>query len=392
MPAAVKTGGARLRIALPTGIFPPDIGGPASYVPRIADALVSRGHAVDVVTLADDPAAGGKYSFPVRRIRRGMFRLLRMAETVAAVARSARKADVIYANGLFIEAAAAAAIARRPLAMKIVGDWAWERARNRGEACGTVEEFQSRRQSLRAEAVKRLRTLVTRRAERIVTPSRYLAAVVAAWGIPARKITVVYNALEAPPETQPAPLPAFSGDTLVTVARLVSWKGIDGLLEMIAARKDWRLVVVGDGPERRNLEALANRLGVSDRTVFTGSVPRRQVFAYMKAADAFILNSQYEGLPHIILEAYAAGIPVATTAAGGTKEVVEDGVNGLLLSPRRTELLAAAVDRILSEPGLRESLIEGGRRTLQTRFRWETMVEETEKVLAEVAAARRGGR
>jgi glycosyltransferase involved in cell wall biosynthesis len=390
-PAVIRNEGG-LRIALPTGIFPPDIGGPASYVPRIAEALVARGHAVEIVTLADDPAAEERFSFPVHRIRRGMARIPRMLQTISTIAIAAGKADLIYANGLFIEAAIAAALAQKPLVMKIVGDWAWERARNRGESVATVEEFQARRQTLRSEAVKGLRTLVTRRADRIIAPSRYLMAVVAGWGIPARKISVVYNALESPPEADPAPVPAFSGLTLITVARLVSWKGIDGILEITAGRKDWRLIVVGDGPEWENLESLAIRLRVTDRVIFTGGISRRQVFAYLKAADVFLLNSVYEGLPHIVLEAYAVGLPVVATSAGGTKEVVEDGVNGLILPPGRKDLLAAAIDRILSEPNLRASLVEGGRRTLQERFQWETMVKETESVLSEIAVNKRAGR
>jgi glycosyltransferase involved in cell wall biosynthesis len=387
--AGVSGGERRLRISLPTGIFPPDIGGPASYVPRIAEALTARGHAVEVITLADDPSKGGEYSFPVRRIRRGRMRIPRMIQTVSAIVASARGADVIYANGLFIEAAAAAALARRPLVMKIVGDWAWERARNRGEQVPSVEEFHSARQSLRSEAVKRLRTCVTRRAGKIIAPSRCVFSIVAGWGIPARRIEVVYNALESPPDSEAARLPPFDGATLVTVGRLVELKGIDGLLEITAERKPWRLVVVGDGPERGKLESLAARLGAADRILFTGSVPRSRVIAFMKAADVFLLNSLHEGLPHIILEAFAAGLPVAATAVGGTREVVDNGVNGLLVPPRRKERMAAAADRLLSDPGLREVLVEGGRRTLQERFQWEPMVNGTEAVLVK-AAAREG--
>jgi glycosyltransferase involved in cell wall biosynthesis len=382
MPApAVK----RMRITLPTGIFPPDIGGPASYVPRIAEALLARGHAVDVLTLADDPATGGGYAFPVKRIPRGMPRIPRMLQTISAIAASARQADLIFANGLFIEAAAAALLARKPLVMKIVGDWAWERARNRGESAPSVEEFQSCRQTPRSEAVKWLRTRVTRRADWIITPSRYLLEVVAGWGITARRIEVVYNALEAPPETDPAPLSPFDGVTLITVARLVTWKGIDGLVVLTAERGDRRLLIVGDGPERENLESLARGLGVSGRVIFTGGIPRKQVFAHMRAADIFVLNSLYEGLPHIILEAFAAGLPVVATSAGGTTEVVEDGVNGLLVRPRSNEL-AAAIDRLAAGPDLRAALIEGGRRTLRDRFQWERMVAGTEALLYKAAS------
>ncbi|MGB7537162.1 MAG: glycosyltransferase family 4 protein [Anaerolineales bacterium] len=393
MPApAVNAGAGRLRITIPTGIFPPDIGGPASYVPRIADSLTARGHTVDVLTLSDDPAGGGQYAFPVRRIRRGMARIPRMIRTISAIAASARKADLIYANGLFIEAAIAAALVRKPLVMKIVGDWAWERANNRGENIPSVEEFQTTRQSPRSEVVKRLRARITKRADAIITPSRYLKAVVAGWGIPARRIEVVYNALETPPETEAARLPPFDGTTLITVARLVAWKGIDVLVELIEERKEWRLLVIGDGPERRNLESRAARLGVAERVIFAGGLPRGQVFTHMKAADVFILNSRYEGLPHIILEAFAAGLPVVAASAGGTNEVVEDGVNGLLVPTQRKDLLSAAVDLLVSEPDLQAALIEGGRRTLRDRFHWETMVAGTEAVLVRVAAARRAGR
>jgi glycosyltransferase involved in cell wall biosynthesis len=389
---AVKTGADRMRIMLPTGIFPPDIGGPASYVPRIADALIARGHAVEVLTLADNPSVGEKYAFPVQRIRRGMPRIARMIRTINAITASARKADLIYANGLFIEAAIAATLARKPLVMKIVGDWAWERALNRGEYIPSVEAFQALRQSPRSEAVKWLRTRVSRRADAILTPSRYLMSVVTGWGISVRRIAVVYNALETPPEMDAARVAPFAGTTLITVARLVPWKGIDGLLELITGRKDWRLFVIGDGPERGYLESLATRLGVSDRAVFTGSLPRRQVFAFMMAAEVFLLNSLYEGLPHIILEAFAAGLPVVATSAGGIREVVEDGVNGVLIPPGRKDLLLAAVDRLVSEPDWKAALIAGGRRTLRDRFRWETLVVETEAVLKNAVVKKGAGR
>jgi glycosyltransferase involved in cell wall biosynthesis len=184
----------------------------------------------------------------------------------------------------------------------------------------------------------------------------------------------------------------FAGTTLITVARLVPWKGIDGLLELITGRKDWRLFVIGDGPERGYLESLATRLGVSDRAIFTGSLPRRQVFAFMMAAEVFLLNSLYEGLPHIILEAFAAGLPVVATSAGGIREVVEDGVNGVLIPPGRKDLLLAAVDRLVSEPDWKAALIAGGRRTLRDRFRWETLVVETEAVLKNAVVKKGAGR
>ncbi|MGD0807192.1 MAG: glycosyltransferase family 4 protein, partial [Anaerolineales bacterium] len=317
-PNAVAASERRLRIVLPAGIFPPDIGGPASYVPRIAEALVARGHSVVVVALADDPAAGGVFPFPVRRIRRRKLRIPRMIETIQSICGLAGAADLIYANGLFIEAAIAAVLTGKRLVMKVVGDWAWERARNQGVGSPTIEEFQARRQPLRWEMIKWLRTVVTRRADLVIAPSRYLAGIISGWGIPASKIKTIYNAVEVLPDTPPASLPPFPGRTLITVARLVQWKGIDALIEWLSTRSDLRLLVIGDGPERSNLESLAARSGAADRVVFTGNVSRQQVMAYLKASDLFVLNSDYEGLPHVVLEAYAAGVPVVATSVGGT--------------------------------------------------------------------------
>lgn len=378
-----------MRIVIPTGIFPPDVGGPASYVPRIAAALAARGHAVEVVTLADDPALRADFSFPVRRIRRAMARIPRMIQTVDAVRRSAHSADLIYANGLFIEAAFAAALARKPLVMKIVGDWAWERARNRGAGDPVLEDFQTRRQPLRWEAVKALRSAVTRRAVRVIAPSRYLMRIIAGWGVPSARIQVVYNALEPLPQSVKPDLPAFAGRTLLCVARLVRWKGIDLLLGLVGNRKDLRLLVVGDGPERGRLESLAGRLNIRDRVLFLGNLPRERVAGCLQAADAFVLPSLYEGLPHVILEAFAAGVPVVATAVGGTVEVVDPGSNGLLVPAGDPDAFSAALDRLFSEPGLRGRLAENARRTLQMKFQWDSLVERTGQILAEAASSRK---
>jgi glycosyltransferase involved in cell wall biosynthesis len=231
-----------VRICLPTGIFPPDIGGPASYVPRIARALVERGHTVQVITLSDAPQDDRRYPFAVERIPRGMARLPRMTKTIAAIARAARGADVIYANGLFIEAVLALALAPRPLVMKIVGDWAWERATLNIRTHDNREDFQRRRQRPQDEAIKRLRVRVTRRASQVIVPSRYLAEIVGAWGVERGRITVIYNSPDLAPAREPN-LPAFEGSTIVTVARLIPLKRIDVLIRLMTSMPRVRLLV-----------------------------------------------------------------------------------------------------------------------------------------------------
>jgi len=386
MHAQSITGAGRpLRIVMPTGIFPPDIGGPASYVPRIAGALAARGHSVEVVTLADDPSSGAAYPFQVRRIRRRMRRIPRMIETIQTIRSLARRSDLIYANGLFIEAAIAAWLARRPLVMKVVGDWAWERASNQHVGDRDMVDFQNRRQPVRFELVKGLRSVVTRRADRIIVTSRFFSWIVAGWGVQPERLEVIPNALDPLPETPPVELPPFKGCTLVVTARLIPFKRIDDLIRLLATRGDIRLLVVGDGPERANLERLAEELNLLDRVFFTGSVPHEKVAAYLRASDALIVNSANETFSFSVLEGFAAGMPVVACAAGSIPELVSDGENGLLFPSGDSGALSRAITRLFSEPGLRHTLVEGGRRTLQERFQWDRLVERTEAVLREAA-------
>jgi glycosyltransferase involved in cell wall biosynthesis len=369
-----------MRICLPTGIFPPDIGGPASYVPRIVRALTERGHAVEVITLSDAPQDDEQYPFAVRRIPRGMTRLLRMARTIARITQAARRAEVIYANGLFIEAVLARALVRRPLVMKVVGDWAWERATLNHRTSDSVEDFQRRRQHARDEAVKRLRAWVTRRASRVIVPSRYLADIVAGWGVARERIDVVYNAPDLAPERH-VELAPHAGKTIAVVGRLVPHKGIGPLLRAAGTIPDVRVIVAGDGPLRDALEGESGRLGLQSRVLFLGSVSREQVAGLLRQSNLLVLNSTYEGLPHVVLEAFVAETPVLATRVGGTPEVVEHGVSGWLIPSEDEAELGRAMRMLLEDPALCNRLREGGRRVLAQRFRWEALVEQTQAVL-----------
>ncbi|OGO46341.1 MAG: hypothetical protein A2Z30_07040 [Chloroflexi bacterium RBG_16_64_43] len=369
-----------MRICLPTGIFPPDIGGPASYVPRIARALAERGHTVQVITLSDAPQDDRGYPFAVERIPRGMARLPRMLRTIAAIARAAREADVVYANGLFIEAVLAQAIAPRPLVMKVVGDWAWERATLNRRTHDGLEDFQRRRQGPRDEAVKWLRTQVTRRAAHVIAPSRYLAEIVSAWGVERRRVSVIYNAPDLPLPLA-IDLPPFEGRTIAVIGRLVPHKGIASLIRVVKAIERVRVLIAGEGPSRPSLEQIASDLGVSSRVTFLDAIPGEKVAGLLRQSDLMVLNSTYEGLPHVVLEAFAAGTPVLATRVGGTPEVVEHGVSGWLIPSGDEAELGRALRMLLGDAALRERLRAGGRRTLEGRFRLDSLMQQTLSVL-----------
>jgi len=347
-----------VRVVVVSGIWPPDVGGPASHAPALAAALLEAGHDVEVVTTADAPPARRPY--PVRWVSRAARPPLRHVAVVREIVRAARGADCVYATTMVRRTALGAALARRPLVVKLVADEAYERAVRTHHYSGTLEDFQRVPGGLRIRFLRTTRTAALRRARTILVPSAYLRDLAIGWGLRPGRVTVVPN---------PAPeLPALAGRdearallhvegfTLAAAGRLTPQKALGDALEALAQVEDVSLLVAGDGPERGALERRAQELGLSPRVRLLGARPRDEVLLIFRAADAAILTSAWENLPHSVLEALAVGTPVIATAVGGVPEVVRDGVNGLLVPPGDVGELARAIRRVSSDGALLAAL------------------------------------
>ena len=129
---------------------------------------------------------------------------------------------------------------------------------------------------------------------------------------------------------------------------------LDAAARLVDVHPGLRVVLIGDGPLDDELRAEAERLGIADATVFTGS--RDDVFALLPAFDLFALSSRFEGLPIALLEAMACGVPPVVTRVGGIPEVVTDGRDGLLVDPGDADGLATALGKLLADPGRRSEL------------------------------------
>jgi glycosyltransferase involved in cell wall biosynthesis len=267
----------------------------------------------------------------------------------------------------------------KPMVQKIVGDWAWERATNKGWVKDNFEEFQKRKYGLKVELLKALRNFCVGRADTLIAPSDYLARVITTWGVSASKIFVVYNAVEVPSWTRTT-VPLATQWNIVTVGRLVPWKRIDHLIEALTEIDGAGLVVIGDGPDRSRLEDLVRAVKLTDRIYFAGQRSKEETLGLMTACDLFVLNSTYEGFPHVVLEAMCVGLPVVATEVGGTPELVRDGENGLLISPHANGALSKTLLTLLSCSEERQRLAAGARETTQ-RFRRSAMIEATETAL-----------
>jgi glycosyltransferase involved in cell wall biosynthesis len=202
--------------------------------------------------------------------------------------------------------------------------------------------------------LRRWRTLTLRRASRLLCPSEFLRSIVVTWGIPPERVRVLPNPTPPLPELPAREtlrgVLAVDGPLLVFAGRLTPAKALDVAFAAVA-QTGATLLVAGDGELRAELEAAAG-----PRIRFLGAQPRERVLELLAAADAVLLSSSWENFPHVLVEALAAGTPAIATRVGGVPEIVEDGVNGLLVPPGDPEALAAAIRRFFEDADLRGRL------------------------------------
>lgn len=197
------------------------------------------------------------------------------------------------------------------------------------------------------------------------------------WGmrtLPAERVRVIPNPLALPaPEAVlggPAGVPMPEGPSVAAMGRLVEQKGFDLLLHAFAeCRREfpgWRLLILGDGPERERLRALARELGIADAVRLPGWVS--EPHALLWRAELFVLSSRYEGFPNALVEAMAGGVAaVAADCPSGPREIVRDGIDGLLVPPGDVGALAHAMRRLMADPHERARF---GRRAREVRERF----------------------
>ena len=417
---------SKKRILIATPLFPPDIGGPATYTKILVDELPGREFGMRVVHF-------GSVRYLPKVIRHIAYGLRMFYQT--------RYADVVYAQdpvSVGLPALAASFLRRKPFYLKVVGDYAWEQyqqqmqnakcssfavaplrrtGKNQNDiskltneyqnviaspdvALGrsnpvthgkfiTLEEFQDSTFDFLTEMRKRIERFVARKAQAVVVPSEYLKKIVMMWGVPGEKVQVIYNSFEPPQffisREDARKKYGLDGRIIVSAGRLVPWKGFDTLIRavehMCHAVPDVRLVVIGSGPEEHKLKYFAEAAGVVDRVLFTGLLSHGEVLEYFCAADCFVLASGYEGFSHTILEAMNSGVPVIASNVGGNPEIVKDGENSFLVSYSDPLVLRRALERVFAlSDEERKAMVEQAQHTAQL-FSKEKMIGETSRIL-----------
>ncbi|MBI2446212.1 MAG: glycosyltransferase [Parcubacteria group bacterium] len=167
-----------------------------------------------------------------------------------------------------------------------------------------------------------------------------------------------------------------------TIANLYKNKGLDFLILAAARIKksqpSWQFIIIGNGPEKLNLEKLIKNHGLENDVFLIGSIP--DAHKYLKAFDLFVLPSVKEGQPWVILEAMAAEIPIVATNIAGIPEMIENEKSGLLVEPTDPDALAAAIEKTLTHPSLAHKMAQNALTAIREKFRIEEMVKKNEEL------------
>lgn len=368
-----------MRLLIATPLYPPEAGGPASYSYALTQGLPSRGIEVVLVPFSS-----------VGHLPKGV----RHVVYAYHIVRAGFSCDAILALdpvSVGLPAWVASFLLRKPFFVKIVGDYAWEQGRQRHRMWLPLDEFvQTTQVPFPTYVLRRVQTFVAHRAKQIIVPSEYLQNILSTWGLRAERIHVIHNAvpLKTPADAS-AVLDSTTAPRIVTAGRLVPWKGINGLITaMVSVHEkipNASLIVVGDGPERETLEKYAKARLPEGAVVFTGVQEPDVALAIYAQADVFVLNSTYEGLSHVLIEAMSLGRPIVATKAGGNMELIEDDKTGLLVSVGDSEKLAELILYLCQHKEKAKHLgATAKQRSLD--FSQEKMLDATAEFLSKVTA------
>ncbi len=368
-----------MKVLIATGLFPPEIGGPATYSKTLLDELPKRGIEVEVL--------------PFRDVRH-LPKVLRHVAYFFKVLKKGRSVDIIFAQdpvSVGLPAALAAKVLGKRFLIKIVGDYAWEmemqnekrKVQSESQKFLSLEEFQKGKYDGVTEMRRKIERWVAKRAEMVIVPSNYLKGIVEMWGVPISKIKVIYNAFEVPDikesKEEIRKRLNIRGTVLLSVGRLVPWKGfaflMDRMKEIVKEIPEAHLYIAGDGPEEKSLKLKAKSEKLEENVTFLGRLGQQDLFSYIKAADIFVLNTGYEGFSHHLLEVAGIGTPIITTRIGGNPELIENEKTGLLVPYNNKEEIRKEVVRLIKDSDLRNTMVEEAKKKV-LGFSIERMINE----------------
>ena len=371
-------------ILITVGIFPPDIGGPASFVPKIAKYLINKGHNVKIICLSDKEHLTYKDDINVIRINRNSPIIFRWLKTIVKIYSNSKKSDLIFVNGLGTETTIANLFIRKKVIRKIVGDPVWERVYNKNLIDESFDDFQENNHGLFISLQKMIRNWSINKSNLIITPSQHLKNFIGKIGFD-KNIFVINNGVNI--EQHNKVVLENNIIQLLVVSRLVSQKNIDSIIKAVKVMENENIIlnIVGDGSEINNLKLLVKKYELDKKINFIGKIENTKLNEYLKNADIFIQASNYEGLPHSILEAMNFEIPILSTDVGGCSVLLNKGERGYIIPMPVSEVeISEGIRKIINNKNEAKSKARLAKNYLNQEHNFNTNAEIYDEKIKEV--------
>ena len=358
-----------MRVLVTVGIFPPDIGGPATFVPKIAKYFQDElNYEIEILTLSDNKNLNIKDDFGVKRIDRNLPIIYRWLKTIFTIYKLGKNKDLIFVNGLGTEATIANIFLKKKIIRKIVGDPVWERAYSKAKISESFDEFQVKNYGFSISLQKKVRSFSIKKSDIVVTPSQHLKNFILNLGFK-NKIEIINNGVFIPEENTNI----FTNDqiNITIVSRLVSHKNIEKIIKAISDLNSplINLNIIGDGPELNQLQKISLESNNKDNIIFHGKLNRDEINHIFLNSDIYIQASNYEGLPHSLLEAMSYGIPVLCTPVGECKEILGNEDRGYILDlPVSKNNIKSKISEIISEKDIANKKGERGKDFINEKY------------------------
>ena len=312
------------------------------------------------------------------------------------IVKKGKDSDIIYSlNPSFTGfcSCVAAKILRKPFVIRYVGDAAWETASNTKQTEKFFESFLlSPEGGILIKILLLVQKIVLTKADKIITPSNFLKKMLTTYyQVPAHRISIIHNSIDLDDYKSDGEINNYNSfyPIVLTVSRLIRHKRVDQIVTSMSRVKQRYpksvLMIVGDGPEKTKLQDLAEELKLQDMVIFFGTIPKKKVVRLMQKANIFILNSVYEGLPHVIIEAMAAKIPVIATNIPGTDELIQNADTGILIPPDSEESLAEKILELSENKELQIQIANNAFSQIERLFTWNKNLYQLEREFEKLA-------
>jgi len=378
-----------LKILIATGIYPPDIGGPATYLPQFIDFLESKDCDVKVITFSDSSDNDPK----VFRILRKDNVIVRFLKYSFCLWKELKDVDLIYLHDVSLVGLSLLVVnffRRKKYIIRIGGDNIWEQAYQRGLTKEKCFDFHSQKlPSLGLKFKKFILKIIAKNSEKIIVPSFFLKKVIKVYGIPDNKIEVVNNAVDLDIKDNKNEFYSRienykkEGDKIfVSGGRLISLKKFDLLIKVFKNIKNGKLLIIGSGPEKNNLVKLIQDSNLSEKIFTIEKMDRGELLNIFSLMDVFILLSIGDAFSFITLEALLSGSKVVLAREGALPEIFGEfehqGVEFVDLNDENYIVnLLNNLDRV-------NRIDESGIKTIKNKYNYERHLEDVYKIILNI--------